>query len=512
VALKRGQVKHFYDFSLGINCRDPGYLIDDRQCYARVSTYDGTVNVYWDKGIRRRGGTAIVNDPVSYNYLVNGHRHYRSAAPIKTTFVATEYTAHDTLIQYLSDANVLTTVDPGSPIADGMQLYFASWKDKLYIASGDVVIQVITYAAGWACDDITGLTSAPQFICAHRDRLWAAGGDMPSGYFECCAYDDDTSWAGGDGEAFYAGRQEGDPITQFLPRGDNLVIYKNDSMWVMEGDNLYNWFQRSKNRTIGCCAPKSAVDVGFGHFFLSNDNVYFFDGVNDPVPVGDPIKPWLDAIPQTLRKLAAGCYHNNYYRLAFATSAESTKNDFECILDLRQFKQGNIAWWANNSRYIAGYIPYVGPDDDQDLYFADGSAGYLRKIDSGNQDDTTNIRAEFHSKYFVMDNPNRAKEYGILKLDNTQGIGTFTLNIIRDLNDAYTLALSIDASGGGASYGSAVLGTTYWTSQENARMTTEIALPSELDGYAVSMEIVHEANYGNVIFYGFSLDSALKRF
>jgi len=26
------------------------------------------------------------------------------------------------------------------------------------------------------------------------------------------------------------------------------------------------------------------------------------------------------------------------------------------------------------------------------------------------------------------------------------------------------------------------------------------------------MEIIHEANYGSVIFYGFSLDSALKRF
>jgi len=510
VALKKGHVKHLYDFSYGVNCRDPGYLIDDRQCYARVFTYDGTVNVYWDKGIRRRGGTSKVNSQAVGNKLVNGHRHYRSDAPLKTTFVGTD-TGTYVLIKY-EDSGSLTTVTGGSTIITGNQVFFASWKDALFVTSGNQKIQVITYSEDWERANITGLTYKPQYICVHRDRLWAAGGDMPLGYFECSAYDDYTDWSAGDGEAFYAGRQDGDPITQFLPRGDNLVIYKNDSMWVMQGDNLYNWFEKTANKAIGCCAPKSAVECGFGHFFLSNDNVYFFDGVNDPIPVGDQIKPWLDAIPTTLRKLAAGCYHNNYYRLAFATSNESEKNDFECILDLRMFKQGVIAWWPNNSRYIAGYIPYVGPEDDQNLYYADGSAGYLRKIDSGTQDDTTNIRAEYHSKYFVLENPNREKEYGIFKIDNTQGIGVFQLNLIRDLNDAYILGLDIDASGDGATYGSAVLGTTYWTSQENARMTTEIALPPELDGYAISIEMVHEGNYDNVIFYGFSLEYALKRF
>lgn len=510
MALKRGRVKHLYDFSYGVNCKDPGYLIDDRQCYARVSTYDGTVNVYWSKGIRRRGGTAKVTDPASGNKLVNGQRHYRSDAPTKTAMVGTD-DGSNVLIQY-DNAGSLTSITGGSAITTGNQVHFASWKDALFVASGDQVIQVITYSGGWSRADITGLAYKPQVVVAHRDRLWAAGGDMPYGYFECCAYDDYTSWAGGNGSAFYAGRQDGDPITQLIPRGNDLVIYKNDSMWLMKGDNLYNWFEETKNRAIGCCAPKSVAECGFGHFFLSNDNVYFFDGINDPVPVGDPIKPWLDAIPTTLRKLAAGCYHNNYYRLAFATSNESTKNNFEVILDLRMFKQGVIAWWPNNSRYIAGYIPYVGPEDDQDLYFADGSAGYLWKIDSGTQDDATNIRAEFHSKYFVLEHPNREKEYGICKLDHTQGIGTFQLNLIRDLNDAYTMNLSIDAAGAGATYGSAVLGTTYWTSQDNARMTTEVALPPELDGYAISTEIIHEGNYDNVVFFGLSLEYALRRF
>ena len=512
MGLRKGKVVHFYDFSGGVNIRDPGYLIEDDQAYARVASYDGTVNVYWDKALRRRAGTLQVNDPVSHDYLVNGHRHYRSAAPTKTTFVATEHTAYDTLIQYLNSTNVLTTVTVDSPISDGKQLYFVSWKDKLYVASGDVVIQVITYAAAWECNDIAGLTSYPQFICQHRDRLWAAGGNMPSGYFECCAYDDDTSWAAGNGEAFYAGRQEGDPITQLLPRGDNLVIYKNDSIWLMQGDNLYNWFEKKANQAIGCCAPKSVADVGFGHFFLSGDNVYFFDGVNDPMPVGDPIKPWLDAIPTALRVLAAGCYHNNYYRLAFATSSASTKNDFECILDLRRFKQNKIAWWPNSGRYIAAYIPYTGPGDDQSLKYADGNAGYLQALDSGNKDNGINIREEFHSKYFVVGHPNREKEYGIFKMDHAQGIGSLDLTLYRNLNDDYMFERTIDAAGSGGTFAAATLGTSFWTSQDNARITTELPLPAEMDGYALSVGIVHEADYPNVNIYGFSLEYALRSF
>jgi len=511
VSLRKGRVIHLYDFSGGVNIRDPGYLIEDTQAYARVSTYDGTLNVYWDKAIRRRRGTAEVNDPESGDKLMGGHRHYRSSAPAKTTFVGSD-DGTNVLIQYLDGSDILQSVSGGTAISTGKKLYFASWKDKLYVASGEKVVQAISYSAGWSRADITGLTSHPQYICQHRDRLWVAGGDLAYGYFECSAYDDDTSWAGGDGEAFYAGRQEGDPITQLMPRGDNLIVYKNDSIWLMEGDNLYNWFEKKANQAIGCCAPRSVADVGFGHFFLSGDNVYFFDGTSDPVPVGDPIKPWLDAIPTAMRPLAAGCYHNNYYRLAFATSAESTKNDFECILDLRQFKKGKVAWWPNNARNIGAYIPYVGPGDDQSLKYADAGAGYIQAIDSGTQDNGVSIRSEFHSKYFVFDHPNREKIYGRFKIDHAQGIGSFTLNLIRTLNDDYTLGLSVNASGGGGTFAQATLGTTYWTSQENARATTELPLPPDLDGYAVAVELIHEANYDNVLFFGFSLEYALRSF
>ena len=516
MSLKKGKLLNQYDYSGGVNIADPGYLIADNECYARTEDYDKTANVYWDKGLYRRLGTATINTTAEVtDKIVNGIRFYRSAAPTKTTIVAGDDLAGtETKILYV-DGTALTEIGEGgtgSKIANGQVLYFAPWKDKLYVASGEQVIQVISYSGAWARTDVTGLTSEPAFICHHKDRLWAAGGDMPVGYMECTGYGSDSSWSGGDGEAFNVGYKDGDPIMQLMPLRDDLAIYKNDSIWFMQGDNLYNWFQRKRNKTIGCVASKSVADVGFGHIFLSADNVYFFDGNADPVPIGNKIKPWLDNIPTSMRPLAAGCYFNNFYRLAFASSAETVHNDVELVLDLKVFKQGKIAWWLNNSRNIAAYIPATGPVDVDKLYMCDGDAGYVRQMETGSQDISTNIKYEFHSKYVTFDWPNRYKAYGILKVDTTAGIGDVELTINRNLNDDWQVLQPLDCSGSSATFATANLGTSYWTSQANARITHEIALPAELDGYSLAYYFTHSGNYDNVGVFGLSIEYALRSF
>ena len=443
--------------------------------------------------------------------LVNGIRFYRSSTPEKTTIVAANY-SDEIKILYLDSNNEFIEITGGSPIINDQDVYFTKWKDQLYIANSDEVIQVISYSAGYSRADITGLTYQPQFIVHHRDRLWAAGGDMPVGYLECTAYESDSSWAAGNGEAFNVGYKDGDPITQLYPLGNNLIIYKNDSIWVMRGDNLFNWFQEREEPSVGCVAPLSVVDVGFGHIFLSKDNIYFFDGKNI-APIGNKIKPWLDAIPTSLRKKASATYFNSYYRLSYASSAGGL-NDEELILDLKNFKQGKISWWLNDSRNIASYINYDGPDDDNTICFTDHNAGYIRQLDIGTQDDGVNIDTEFHSKYFTFDAPNTEKIYDRVKLDHALGVGNFTLDIIKNLNDAYILEYDIDASGTSSNntFGTATLGTSYWLSQDKARLTTEVALPSEMDGYSISYKITHSGNYDNVSFYGLSLSYKYKGF
>jgi len=511
MGLLRGKILNQYDFSGGINLADPGHLLADNECLARSATYDGTRNCYWDKYLKRRGGTLKVNSSAWGNKFVNGIRFYRPSSPTITTIAAMD-DGSNVKIGYLDGSSVWQEITGGTAIATGKKVYFAAWKEKLFAATGNTVIQVISYSGGWSKANISGLTYKPQYITQHKDRLWAAGGDMPEGYMECSDYDDETAWAATTGEAFNVGFKDGDPITQLLPRGDDLVIYKNDSIWIMQGDNLDNWFQHREEDAVGCVAPLSAVELGFGHVFLAGDNIYFFDGQNDPIAIGDKISPWLEAIPLTLRKLAAGCYYAGNYRLAFASSGMTTYNDKELWLDLAGFKTGKIAWWIMDGRKIAAYVPYTGPNDANTIYMLDAAAGTMRQMDIGKQDDTVNIPYEFHSKYFVFEQPTLVKIYDRLKVDTPTGIGSMDLDIIKNLNDEYTLPFALDLGAAGTTYGSAVLGTTVMTSLENARKITEIPLPQGLDGYALSYWIRHSGNYDHVGLYGFSLAYKYKKF
>ena len=503
MSLRKGKQVDQYDFSGGINLEAPGHLIGDNECYASRPDYDGTRNVYWDGGVKQRRGTANTSDAATgANFANNGIRHYRDTAPFITTLAAIDFDS-ETKLMWL-DTATLTNISGGSAIATAMDCYFASWRNACYVASGNQVIQKLTYSGGWARADITGLASAPQFICQHKDRLFAAGGNMNDGYMECCDYDDDTEWAAGDGEAFNVGLQDGDPITQLISLKDDLIVYKHDSIWKLQGDNLYNWFQHRDERSRGCVAPRSVAAVPGGHVFLSEDNVYFFDGQNMPLALGNKIKPWLDAIPPLTRPLAAATFYDGFYRLAIGSDDASAYNDKELWLDLRNFSAGKIAWWIMDGRNVHAWIPYTGTGDDLTLHYCDGNAEYLRQADVGNQDLGSDYTKEFHTKWYTYGSPNRAKEYDRIKADVATGVGDVTLTVKRNLNSDFSQEFALDTLAAGTTYGSAVLGTTYWSSQSEARLTAEIALPSDFDGYALAFHFRHEDNYDDVAFYGLS--------
>jgi hypothetical protein len=146
------------------------------------------------------------------------------------------------------------------------------------------------------------------------------------------------------------------------------------------------------------------------------------------------------------------------------------------------------------------------------LYITDGNSGYIRQVDILDQDDGADIFFEVHSKYFVFDQPNIEKIFDRLKIDHSIGIGTINFEIIKNLNNEYSIIVPFDTITGGNIYSSAILGTTNFSSQDNSRTTEEIALPSELDGYAIAYHVIHSTNEANVRIYGFSLDYALKAF
>jgi hypothetical protein len=79
-------------------------------------------------------------------------------------------------------------------------------------------------------------------------------------------------------------------IQKILPLGDRLMIYGEDSIHQMIhiGANDIFSFQKiiSTTRLLG---PRAIVDVGPFHFFMSQENIYLFDGTRGVRRIGDRI-------------------------------------------------------------------------------------------------------------------------------------------------------------------------------------------------------------------------------
>lgn len=80
-------------------------------------------------------------------------------------------------------------------------------------------------------------------------------------------------------------------IVRILPLADRLAIYSEDSISTMSylgGDNLVFGFETLVKETR-LLSPKSIVNIGQAHLFMSQENVYAYDGTRVAVPVGDAI-------------------------------------------------------------------------------------------------------------------------------------------------------------------------------------------------------------------------------
>lgn len=109
-------------------------------------------------------------------------------------------------------------------------------------------------------------------------------------------YPQRVRWTDSGADAFTgtAGSTETDGVDECLSLvtlGNKLACYKSDSIVMIThigGNEVYR-FDRNVTST-GVLAPDLALSIGELHIFVSSDNVYFYNGGTDPVPIGDPIR------------------------------------------------------------------------------------------------------------------------------------------------------------------------------------------------------------------------------
>lgn len=228
--------------------------------------------------------------------------------------------------------------------------------DKLHVCGDGTDIYQWDGAAWTNLSSPETAASAPRnvsLLCWHTGRLVAAGANIktrtadtsvvPDGmYFSdelspavwgTTTYDTQIRVGGGDGSE----------ITAMVPwTGVNIAVFKRNSSWVVVADPTLppaSFTIQAVHSSVGCVAPRTAVQVGADIMFLSQDGVRSLEQTIASeqqhqlgVPLSFPIQDFIRRINWTSAGSACATFWNNKYIL-FAPLDGSTTNNYAFVYD-----------------------------------------------------------------------------------------------------------------------------------------------------------------------------------
>jgi hypothetical protein len=256
---------------------------------------------------------------------------------------------------------------------------------------------------------------------------------------------------------------------------DIYVFTQSQTFVVADGDPSTNVLPKICDK--GCVAHRSVVDVGWGLVWLSVDNVYWADfnlQVEDgdfPVPIGEPVKGYLDDLTSTYYQNASACLYKDRYYLSFTTSGNTTNDKTLCWnsdVGTALLRQGRYGGWSEMDWLSQANVNHKGT-----LYSADYARKFVQEHDAGGNKDvytyaasptTQDIPITYSSKLFYFGDDFARKLFSSLTvLGKSSGCtltGTLHVN-----NNAYSREFSITFGSDtgitqtGGKFGTAVFGT-----------------------------------------------------
>lgn len=254
-------------------------------------------------------------------------------------------------------------------------------------------------------------------------------------------------------------RDDGQTITFIKTLGSRLVIFKERSIYVatFTGDPDIPFIVEKSSSPVGCIAPYSVQEVDNGLVFLSPDGIYYFDGSNS-YKISDRITATIATYNSTYFNEASSLHQHskNRYWLSIP-GASATSNNRVIVWD-----------YFNNSLSIydgmaisCGATAYVNGLEERP-YWGDYS-GYVYRGDTGRNDDPLNvstaISAYAYTKWIEFDDLCDQKGIPNIYVYYQQNNATITLAYSYDFEEGDQYSLTINTSGSGALYGTAVYGT-----------------------------------------------------
>ena len=301
------------------------------------------------------------------------------------------------------------------------------------------IIPVPPYA-----NDIVALDSqfpAANLIIYFKNRLFAAGivgrpatikwsGDAGvSGVASTGAY----VWPS-TSETTLSSAKDNSEITALASLGDNLVVFKKDSIWqlVLSGQDLSQggiatFEAQLVVAGVGCLAHASVQPVMGKLMFLSEDGFYVYDGTPNIKRVSDPIRNTIEYINPGRAPFAQAVVWRSkaYYLCAVGVDGSSDSNNTVLAYDYQQ-----DAWWIWSGWDVQCWFQNTGVGFREEIWYFD-RYGRAYKLGWGSSDNGTPIQTTLTTQRFGQ-NDILTKDVREVRIRGQNNNGPVTFDVISD--------------------------------------------------------------------------------
>ena len=243
-----------------------------------------------------------------------------------------------------------------------------------------------------------------------------------------------TSFAGTDAAYIDVAADDGDMITALAKYQDQLIIFKQRSIYSMTFDTNGQPIVKLITNGVGCISHNTIDTVDNDLIFLSRNGYYvlgtqpnFFDQLRTN-ELSIRIKPYIKAITANKLNRATSIWHDNIYYGSVSVGNSATNN--RVFTYHRQY----TGWLQSSNINANSFTQFISSDNEERLYYADESLPQVWVQTTGYADDDQAIPFYWESK-----------AYDFNKFDGTKRFVDVTL-LFRQLSGAVKVTVTIDGN------------------------------------------------------------------
>lgn len=309
-------------------------------------------------------------------------------------------------------------------------------------------------------------------------------------------------------------KDDGDKITGLAKFQEQLIIFKERSIWNMTYDSSGNPVVKQVSGSIGCVSHRSIDNVENDVIFLSRNGYYtlgneqnYFNLVRTN-ELSARIHPVVETITAANLSNTASIFSGYVFYSSISTGGTTT-NNATLTYDRRY---GAWSKWTNTS--ANAFTEFIDSNNVKHLYYAADNEAKVYEIDTSYSDNGTAISAQWTSKAFNFGDISLYKQILYIDFEFRTIVGSVTIDIITDgntLTNSTSLAFSNNTTGtiGDEMWGDPMFGGSAATTSATITTTASANVPYRLQINATTrtlkVKISNSNNNETFVFLGMKI-------